>query len=565
MANFNVAYIVSLQDKFSAQARKINRSLDTIDKKLKQTSRRADKLSKSLSEAGKNLSLKLTLPIAAVAGFSIKAASDAEEIRSKFATVFKAVGADAEKVSQDLAENFGLSSVKSKELLADTGDLLTGFGFTGKAALSLAEKTNKLAVDLASFTNFSGGAEGASKALTKALLGERESVKSLGIAILDKDVKEKVALLRSKGMKFASDRQAKAEATLLIAIEQSQNAIGDYERTKESFANQSRKLTNKIFDLKVAIGDVLLPAVTRLTKKTINLVKKLTNFSKENPKLAKTLMTVALALAAAGPLLLTMGIAAKGAALAMSGLSIITGAMSVVLAKNTVAQVSNNAASMMGMKIIPKRTFFTKIIIGFNKVMNAQLKWNTILTLANGAASLIAAKSKTIFSAATAFSTKSLLLNSGVMLKSIFSLKAWGRGLKFVAVAVRAAGVIVASFAAGPIAAVVVGVTAAVWAVNKLIEAWKTFWELKEMGGLTDIFKDPKEESDKAAGLAKGKFDTPEMQAKAMSIIGESRQKIQAEIVIKDKGGNVESAKSSSSAGDVSTSLDQGVGLIGGF
>ena len=95
---------------------------------------------------------------------------------------------DALQTAETFKKSFGLSSQAAMGLLADTGDLLVGFGFTEKEALNLSKQVNELAVDLASFTNFSGGADGASQALTKALLGEREAIKSLGIAITEADL-----------------------------------------------------------------------------------------------------------------------------------------------------------------------------------------------------------------------------------------------------------------------------------------------------------------------------------------------------------------------------------------
>jgi hypothetical protein len=189
----------------------------------------------------------------------IKKASDAQETFGKFDTVFKNVKGQADSAAKALADSFGLSSVKAKELLGDTGDLLSGFGFTGQEALKLSDEVNRLAVDLASFTNFSGGAEGASKILTKALLGERESMKSLGIAITEADIKQ---LAEDKGIVGELDRQQKAMLTLELATRQSKNAIGDFERTQTGFANQSRILKARLEDISVAIGSKLLPGAT---------------------------------------------------------------------------------------------------------------------------------------------------------------------------------------------------------------------------------------------------------------------------------------------------------------
>ena len=206
---------------------------------------------------------------------SVQAASDAEETLNKFNVVFAEVGDEATKVADNLAKNFGLAGSKAQELLGNTGDLLSGFGFTGEAALDLSTQVQELAVDLASFTNFSGGAEGASAALTKALLGERESVKSLGISIQEKDVLEQVAINTANGLTFETERQAKAQATLQIALRQSGNAIGDFARSSSSLANLQRILTARFTTFQETIGKELLPAFKAITITLIDFTSRL--------------------------------------------------------------------------------------------------------------------------------------------------------------------------------------------------------------------------------------------------------------------------------------------------
>ena len=283
--------------KITADDSALNKSLNRIEKNLAAAGKRMQSL-------GRTLSLSVTTPIVALGALSIKAASDAEETASKFAVVFKAVGTDAEVAAKRLKDSYGLSSKASKQLLSDTGDLLTGFGFSGKAALDLSIQVNELAVDLASFTNFSGGAEGASAALTKALLGERESVKSLGISILDVDVQARVLANTKKGLTFETERQAKAYATLQIAQEQSKNAIGDFARTSDSFANQTRILTGKLNDLSVELGTILLPAATKMVKVGTDLT---TRFSGLEESTKKATVATALLAAAIGPALVLFG------------------------------------------------------------------------------------------------------------------------------------------------------------------------------------------------------------------------------------------------------------------
>ena len=135
--------------------------------------------------------------------------------------------------------------------------MLSGFRITDKAALELALQVQELAVELASFSNIEGGAERASQALTSALLGEREAIKSLGISILEEDVKKEVARQKTLGMTFATERQAKAQATLTLAIKQSGKAIGDYARTQDGVANLTRELLSDIKALAAHYGQVI--------------------------------------------------------------------------------------------------------------------------------------------------------------------------------------------------------------------------------------------------------------------------------------------------------------------
>ena len=273
--------------------------------------------------------------ITAISVGLVKMASDAEETGSKFAVVFQDVADEAAKSAKNLSDNFGLSTNAAKQLLSDTGDLLTGFGFTGKAALDLSTKVNELAVDLASFTNYSGGAEGASVALTKALLGERESVKSLGISILETDVKAKVLEMTQKGMTFETERQAKAYATLLIAQEQSKNAIGDYSRTSEGFANQMRELKARLNDVGVMLGEMILPIATKLINKTVKIIEKIKEWVEAHKPLVEIIVKVGAILGAlaavGGPILLAisafmkMKIAITAVSVAVKALAISSG------------------------------------------------------------------------------------------------------------------------------------------------------------------------------------------------------------------------------------------------
>lgn len=244
---------------------KFNMALGTTDK---QTAK-ATKAFNSFIGA-----LKVTA-IAAAAKHLVQVASDAEEVDNKFNVVFSTISEESKKAAEELARSYGLSTKASKELLANTGDLLTGFGFAQKESLGLSRQVNKLAVDLASFTNYAGGAKGASEAITKALLGETEQMKSLGVAIRQNTKEFRAQVEAQMEATGASEQQAKAHVILNEIMKQSKNAIGDFARSEESFANQTRIAMARVEDLAGIAGEKLLPIATDLIKQFAGLAEEL--------------------------------------------------------------------------------------------------------------------------------------------------------------------------------------------------------------------------------------------------------------------------------------------------
>lgn len=187
----------------------------------------------------------------------VDAYSDSVETINKFREVFRGGTKDIEAAAKELSGSYGLVGVSAKKLLADTGDILVGFGFTEDEALDLAMRTNKLAVDLASFTNIEGGAAKASEALTKALVGESEQAKSLGIVIRQDSKEYKDIVERMRTVHGMSLLQAKAFAALEISTNQTQKAQGDYARTQGQLANQIRLSGERFRELKEESGRII--------------------------------------------------------------------------------------------------------------------------------------------------------------------------------------------------------------------------------------------------------------------------------------------------------------------
>jgi len=199
--------------------------------------------------------------LAAVGGagvWLVKLGSDADETASKFDAVFRDIRGSANKTAKSLSKDFRITSTEAKRLLGDTADLLTGFGFAQDEALALSDKVQRLGIDLASFTNYSGGAIGASQALTKLLLGETEQAKALGIVVRQGSEEYKNAVKAKMEDLGVTTLQAKAMVALEMATAQSKNAIGDYSRTSHFAANAMRGLKSAITGMLERLGKTII-------------------------------------------------------------------------------------------------------------------------------------------------------------------------------------------------------------------------------------------------------------------------------------------------------------------
>ena len=195
---------------------------------------------------------------------ALTVASDAEEAGAAFETTFGQAAQDTGKFVEEFANKAGLASFELKQLLATSGAVLQGINFTAEGSANLSTKLATLAGDVASFSNVQGGAKPVLEAFTKALLGERESLKTYGIAILEADVKTKAFAMTGKTSAAELTKQEKALATYELLLEKTTVQQGDLNRTQDGFANASRRVQAELKELQVQMGNELLPIATEL-------------------------------------------------------------------------------------------------------------------------------------------------------------------------------------------------------------------------------------------------------------------------------------------------------------
>jgi len=172
--------------------------------------------------------------------------SSLEETQSKFDTVFGGISKKMNEDFENIARTVWRSSMELKSFGATIGDLLNPLWFNQEAVGELSKEIVKLWVDLASFNNVSD--DQAINALTKGLLGEREALKSLGIAINETEVKQKAMNLWLYNGKGLISAQAKALATYELYLKKTKKAQWDAVRTGASFENMLKRLKGTIKD-----------------------------------------------------------------------------------------------------------------------------------------------------------------------------------------------------------------------------------------------------------------------------------------------------------------------------
>jgi hypothetical protein len=316
--------------------------LKAFDKSLKSFGDKATKVGKSLTK-------NLTLPILAVGGASLKLAADFEVASRKFAGAFAGSEKAAAASLENLNKNFGISISEGTKLLGFTGDLLKGFGATSDQALELANSTNEVAAALAAYNGTS--VVQASEAITKALLGERESLKLLGVSIQESAVQSELLARGQQNLTGQALLLAKAQITLKLAADQSADAIGKFAENTDTLAFQSKTLFADLKDVGVSIGTVLIPVV----KEVVGIIKEwVGRFQELDETQIQNILKIAALVAALGPAITAVGtmikvvqglsaamafLAANPIVLAIAGVAALGVGIGVLVAKNRQKQL----------------------------------------------------------------------------------------------------------------------------------------------------------------------------------------------------------------------------------
>jgi hypothetical protein len=196
---------------------------------------------------------------------SVQAASDLNEQMSKTTVVFGQSAQQVKDWAKTTTEGFGIAQREALATASSFGALFQPMGLVGAKAAEQSEKLTELGADLASFYNTD--VADALDAIRSGIVGESEPLRRYGVLLTETRVQHEA--LRETGLKHVQQltAQDKALARIQLIFQDTSKAQGDYFRTSEGLANQTRTLKSNIDDLSTSIGELLVPAVTDATGK----------------------------------------------------------------------------------------------------------------------------------------------------------------------------------------------------------------------------------------------------------------------------------------------------------
>lgn len=190
--------------------------------------------------------------------------SEVEEMENKFNVVFGNMREEVDAWAQDYADAIGRNKNDIKTYLADQQNLLVGFGMTREEGAKLSEEMTKLALDLASFGNLDESY--AVQNMTKAVMGESEAAKGLGAVLNESTRAQAMMTLGLSGTYDSLDQLTKMQVNYQAILSQSPDAIGDCERSLNSYRSTVVAFQSKLKEIKTLIGQFFMPAEQKVVK-----------------------------------------------------------------------------------------------------------------------------------------------------------------------------------------------------------------------------------------------------------------------------------------------------------
>ena len=199
--------------------------------------------------------------------------SDLTEVQNVVDTTFGSMSSRADEFAKSALETFGMSEKVAKQYMGTLGAMSKSMGFSTSEAYDMAEAVTGLTGDVASFYNLSS--DEAFNKLKSIWTGETETLKSIGVLLTQTNL-DQYAL--NNGFGKTTAKMTEQEKVLLryqYTLSALSDASGDFAKTQDSWANQTRILSLQFDSLKTTLGQGFINLFTPILQVINSLLAKL--------------------------------------------------------------------------------------------------------------------------------------------------------------------------------------------------------------------------------------------------------------------------------------------------
>lgn len=219
----------------------------------------------SVSEKAFNkINTYLTLAAVGYAGKQmIDLAVSLDVVQAKADTVFGEWSRNLDEVAAKTSKTLGMSRAEYKRAASAIGDLLVPMKFTREEAFVMSTGIMSLAGALSEWTGGTRTSTEVSQIFVKAMLGEREMLKELGIKFDETDIKAKLLSKGQSNLTGEMLKQAEAIATLELIQERSLDAQSRFAQGQDSLRRNAAILRANFQELRDTLATELIPSFLR--------------------------------------------------------------------------------------------------------------------------------------------------------------------------------------------------------------------------------------------------------------------------------------------------------------
>lgn len=208
---------------------------------------------------------------------AIDLGSDLQEVQNVVDVTFSTMNEAVNEFAKNAAETAGLSETMAKRYTGTFGAMAKAFGFAEGQAFDMATSLTQLSGDVASFYNLTQ--DEAYTKLKSVFTGETESLKDLGV-VMTQTALDSFAMAEGYGKTTKQmSEQEKVALRYAFVLDQLSNAQGDFVRTSDSWANQTKILSLNFDSFKANIGQALINIFTPFLKVLNQIVDKMAQLS----------------------------------------------------------------------------------------------------------------------------------------------------------------------------------------------------------------------------------------------------------------------------------------------